>query len=42
MTFADLVKGDSLFVDANTLIYHKASNDPDFDRVPGFTRYAPL
>ncbi len=22
MTFADLVKGDSLFVDANTFIYH--------------------
>lgn len=22
MTFADLVKGDSVFVDANTLVYH--------------------
>ncbi|HTU91176.1 MAG TPA: PIN domain-containing protein [Gemmataceae bacterium] len=80
MTFADLVKGDSLFVDANTLLYHCtldpicglactelcqqiglltndaavvalmlssgltkiASNDADFDRVSGLTRYAPV
>lgn len=29
MTFADLVAGDSLFVDANTLIYH-CTLDPKF------------
>ena len=60
MIFADLVAGASVFVDANTLVYHfqphpvfgspctdlverieQASNDADFDRVPGITRYAP-
>ena len=39
MTFADLAAGDSVFVDANTLVYH--CNDPDFDRVAGIARYAP-
>ena len=29
MTFADLVVGDSVFVDANTLIYH-CTIDPVF------------
>jgi hypothetical protein len=29
MTFADLVAGDSLFVDANTLVYH-CTLDPKF------------
>lgn len=31
MTFGDLVKGDSLFVDANTLIYH-CTLDPNYGR----------
>lgn len=31
MTFADLVAGDSLFVDANTLLYH-CTIDPKFGR----------
>ena len=38
MTFADLVRGVSLFVDANTFVFHfqphVASHDADFDRVP--------
>jgi hypothetical protein len=59
MTFADLVTGDAVFVDTNTLTYHFEpharwgsactqlfrqieSNDADFDRVPGLTRYAPV
>jgi hypothetical protein len=33
MTFADLVGGESIFL---------ASNDSDFDRVPGLVRYAPV
>jgi predicted nucleic acid-binding protein len=78
MTFADLVRGASLFVDANTLVFQTiapplvdaaagisqstglltndamvvavmrangltnlASNDGDFDHVPGLARYAP-
>ena len=60
MTFADLLAGDAVFLDANTFVYHfapdprwsapcgqllltkLASNDTDFDRVPGLTRYAPV
>ena len=47
MTFVDLAAGDAVLVDANTAIMQSsgltkiASNDPDFDRVPGLTRYAP-
>jgi predicted nucleic acid-binding protein len=80
MTFDLLPKGDKVFLDANTLIYHftnharyvltaaslsqqfelltgdalvvaamrhhglsnLASEDSDFDRVPGITRFAPV
>ena len=49
MIFADLVAGDAVFVDANTLTYYfephalwgPPCSDTDVDRVPGITRYAP-
>jgi hypothetical protein len=53
MTFADLPAGASIFLDANTLVYHFGPH-PVFgpacnqllqrienDEVPGLTRYAP-
>jgi len=64
MTFADLQRGEAIFIDANTLISEQfelltgdalivatmgqhsltklASEDADFDRVPGLTRYEPI
>ena len=46
MTFADLVRGDSVFLIVAVMQAHGlgkiASADTDFDRVPGIPRYAPV
>jgi hypothetical protein len=44
MTFADIPAGLSVFIDANMQhhgLVSLASDDGDFDRVPGLARYAP-
>jgi predicted nucleic acid-binding protein len=53
MIYADLPAGATVFLDASVFIYciavmrvhgltNLASADPDFDRVPGITRYGPV